>query len=352
MSRLPLLLPLFLIATGCSTTGYYAQAVSGHLSLMCSARSVDKLLKDPETGDALRRKLTWAKTIRRFAITELDLPDNGSYRKYVALDRPFVVWNVVATPELSLTPETTCAPVAGCVGYRGYYRQESAERYAASLRSSGHDVYVGGVTAYSTIGWFRDPLVSTMMSRGIPDLAGVIFHELAHQRVYAKDDTAFSESFATVVETEGMRRWLALQNEARFSDYQRRQKRYDEFVGLILIYRDKLQKIYQSAITDDHKRKRKQETLHALLEEYRHLKKQWNGYEGFDLWMSGDLNNAKLASVGNYHQWVPHLNELLRESAGDLSMFYRRADEIARLQPVARQERLGQLTQSLRNLRR
>jgi len=346
MRKWLILSPLFLFISGCGTVAYYSQVINGHLTLMSEAKPVDRLLANPATPEKLKRELKWAKEIRNFAFNELKLPDNGSYRKYVQLDRPYVVWNVVATPELSLVPKTTCAPVAGCVAYRAYYHKEAAETYAAKLRRKAYDTYVGGVTAYSTVGWFRDPLLSSMMRGGIPDLAGVIFHELGHQAVFTKSDTAFIESFATVVETEGVRRWLLHQNDKSFGNYLARQKRYDQLIELLLKYRKKLQAVYASSRANAIKRDQKQKLFAELLRDYALLKKNWGGYSGFDNWMSHDLNNAKLASVGNYHQWVPSLNHLLKECGGDLPCFYKRANRIARLKPKARLKELKRLAQS------
>jgi predicted aminopeptidase len=339
-------LPALLLISGCSTIGYYSQMINGHLTLMSEAKPVARLLADPETPEKLKHELEWAQKIRRFAIDELKLPDNGSYRKYVQLDRPYVLWNVVATPELSLVPKTTCSPVAGCVAYRAYYHKEAAEKYANRLKRKGFDTYVGGVTAYSTIGWFRDPLVSSMMRGSVPDLAGLIFHELGHQEMYTKDDTAYVESFATVVETEGVRRWLRKQNDKSFANYRVRQKRYDEFVELILKYRKRLQIVYASPMPDSAKREQKKKLFAELLKDYEKLKRTWGGHPGFDNWMLSDLNNAKLASIGNYHQWVPSLDKLLAECGGDLPCFYKHANEIAKLKPKDRSRELKRLAQS------
>jgi len=339
--RLLLLLPL-LLTTACGTVGYYSQAINGHLTLMSKARPIDKVLADPATADDIKQQLEWAVRIRRFAIDELQLPDNGSYLKYVQLDRPNVLWNVLATPELSLKPKTSCAPVVGCVAYRNYYTLEGANRYAGKLEQKGYDVYIGSVTAYSTIGWFKDPLVSSMMNRGLPELAGVIFHELGHQEVFAKSDTAFNESFATVVETEGVRRWLA-STSGDFGAYLQSQQRYRQFIDLVLKYREQLRTLYASSLDDAGKRERKRAIFSGLADEYKELKKSWGGYTGFDRWMNHKLNNAKLASIGNYHGWVPHLQQLLKNSGGDLPRFYKDANRLARLRPDERKRELQAL---------
>ncbi len=198
------LLPL----SGCTTLGYYAQAVGGHLEVMRLAAPVEERLREPDTPEPLRAKLARALAIREFASRELALPDNGSYRRYADLGQPFVVWNVVAAPEFSVEPLESCFPFAGCVSYRGYYSEEAARAYAAALAEKGYDVHVGGVPAYSTLGWFDDPLLSTFIHYPEAELARIVFHELAHQVVYVKGDTMFNESFASTVEEEGVRRWL------------------------------------------------------------------------------------------------------------------------------------------------
>ena len=338
--------PMLLLLSGCGTIGYYSQIINGHFTLMSEAKPVDRLIASADTPEKLRHELEWAEKIRRFAIDDLKLPDNGSYRKYVQLDRPFVLWNVVATPELSLVPKTTCSPIAGCVAYRAYYHKEAAEKYADKLKQKDYDTYIGGVAAYSTLGWFRDPLVSSMMYGGVPDLAGVIFHELGHQEMYTKSDTAFVESFATVVETEGVRRWLEKQGDKTIGNYLARQKRYDEFTDLVFRYRKRLQMVYASTQADAAKREQKKQIFSEMLQAYKQLKQRWGGYAGFDKWIFNDLNNAKLASVGAYHQWVPSLDNLLKACDGDLPCFYKRANEIAKLKPQDRLRELERLAQS------
>jgi len=339
-------LPFILLISGCGTVAYYSQMINGHLTLMSDAKPVDKILSDPATSPKLKNELKWAKEILRFAVDDLKLPDNGSYRKYVQLNRPYVLWNVVAAPKLSLKPKTTCSPVAGCVAYRGYYHHEAAENYAAKLQHEGYDTYIGGVAAYSTVGWFRDPLVSSMMYGGIPDLAGIIFHELGHQEMFTKSDTSFTESFATVVETEGVRRWLMRQKDNSYEKYLANHRRYDQVIALMLEYRQELEKVYVSNDTDDQKLQHKREIFTKLHAAYEKLKAGWGGYTGFDKWMTTDMNNAKLASIGNYHQWVPSFEKLLRECNGDLPCFYTRANALAKMKPDQRQQRLRQLAQS------
>jgi len=336
-----------LLLSACNTVSYYSQAVSGHFDLLSQRQPVDKLIADPATPEPLRRQLTQSQAMLRFAFDELKLPDNGSYTRYVALQQPYPVWNVLATPEFSLRPKTWCAPVVGCVAYRNYYDQQAARDFAERLRRQGFDVYVGAVTAYSTLGWFRDPLLSSMLRGSEADLAGVLFHELAHQKVFAASDTAFTESFATTVEIEGVRRWLDKQDPGLFAAWHLRKQRSEQFITLVLTYKTQLEALYASSAPRSEMRSQKQKLFAALKEEYLVLKKQWQGYDGYDHWFDSGLNNAKLASVGNYHGYVPALQALLRESGNDLAEFYRRAERLVQLDKQARLLELKRLDQSL-----
>jgi len=238
---------------GCSTLGYYAQSVAGQLGLMARRRPITEVVRSPETSPALRAKLETVEAARAFASRELLLPDNGSYRSYADIDRPYVVWSVVATPEFSLAPRTWCFPVAGCVAYRGYFCEEAAHAFAAKQRAGGDDVFVGGVAAYSTLGWFDDPVPSSVAGWPAEDLAGLIFHELAHQAIYVPDDSGFNEAFAVTVQREGMRRWLA-GREAALKRYRRAQRYEDRFLDLIFATRERLQAVYGSSLPDPDKR--------------------------------------------------------------------------------------------------
>ena len=233
-SRVALALVAAALLQGCETLGYYAQAVSGQFGLLARARPVEQWLGESATPSPLRAKLETALAIRDYASRELGLPDNASYRRYADLGRPFAVWNVIAAPEFSTKPLQSCFPVAGCVSYRGFFAREDAERHAAGLRATGSDVHVYGVPAYSTLGWFDDPLLSTFIRYPDTELARLVFHELAHQVVYARDDTTFNESFAVAVEETGVRRWLAAAGrEAQLAGFVEAQRRKAAFIALI-----------------------------------------------------------------------------------------------------------------------
>ncbi len=317
---------------GLSGCGYYAQAVGGHMDLVGRARPVDDVLADPASPDALRDRLELVLELRRFAFAELLLPDNGSYLKYAELDRPYVVWNVFAAPPDSLTPRQWCFPVAGCVVYRGYFREEAARGYARGLAEDGYDVHVGGATAYSTVGWFKDPVLSTMLSADDARLAGLLFHELAHQQLYVKDDSAFNEAFASLVEEEGVRRWLAAGGrEQEWTLWQARKEREAAVQMLLEQARAELAELYASPPGPEELAARKQAVFDQLRERYRAVSADWPDRGGYDAWFAAPWNNARLVPVGTYRRLVPAFRALLREEGGDLAAFYARCESLGAL---------------------
>lgn len=337
---------LSLLLVGCADLGYYAQAVRGQVSMINSARDIDEVLQDPQSSVALRERLASSQRIRNFASRELGLPDNASYRRYVALPRPFALWNVVATPELSLQPKTWCFPIAGCVSYRGYYDEAEARAYAAQLRLEGYDVQVSGVPAYSTLGWFSDPLLSSFAGYPDPDLARLMFHELAHQVLYLSGDSQFNESFATAVENAGLARWLACAgDDAQRLRVASAQVRQQQFLALLREQRSALQSAYRDLPNDAAKREAKQRILSQLHSKYAELKQSWGGFAGYDRWFSAPVGNAHLAAVATYHEYVPAFTTLLRQQS-QFSDFYSQA-KILSEQPV---EVRGQTLQRLASI--
>jgi len=333
-----LLLPL---CAGCETLSYYAQAADGQLALWYAARPIDDWLADPATRPALRARLERARSIRAYASAALALPDNGSYRRYAELHRPYAVWNVVAAPEFSVTPVESCFPVAGCVTYRGFFAREDADRYAGELRARGLDVFVYGVPAYSTLGWFDDPLLSTFIGYPDAELARLVFHELAHQVVYVKGDTTFNESFAVTVEDEGVRRWLDSQGRgAELATFRAAQARKGEFVALIETARERLARVYAEPLTPAAMRAAKRAELTRLAERYAALKSRWGGYAGFDRLMRAP-NNALLASISAYSRLVPGFRRELAAVHGNLPAFYARVRALARLPQAERDAALA-----------
>jgi predicted aminopeptidase len=323
------LLPL----TGC----YLMQAATGQMAISSKREPIAEVLADSATPPPLRARLEYVAAARDFASRELGLPDNESYRSYADLGRPYVVWNVFAAPEFSVEPRRWCFPIAGCVVYRGYFNEESARTYARKLRRRGDDVAVGGVAAYSTLGHFNDPVLSTMLGWSDAQLAGTLFHELAHQVVYVPGDSEFNESFATVVEEAGLERWLlARQRGQDLVAWREQRERQAEFIALLLSARSKLRSLYESALPDDEKRSRKQYAFGELKLAYQQLKQQWNGYPGYDRWFDRTLTNAHLVSAATYYGCVPGLQRVLSEVDGDLPRFYDEARRLARMDKDAR----------------
>lgn len=310
------------VVAGCQSLAYYTQAIGGHFKVLASARPVSDWLADPATPPELKARLETARRIREFASKSLGLPDNGSYLSYADIERPYVVWNVFAAPELSVEPKVECFPFAGCVSYRGFYSENEARRHAEKLRADGYDVHVGGVPAYSTLGWSDDPLLSTFIRYPDAQLARLVFHELAHQVVYARNDTTFNESFAVTVEEEGVRRWLESENRsgelAAFSSVQARKRDLAERVSQA---RERLKAVYASDLAREQKLAQKSAEWQRLRSAYPAL--------------PAEPNNAFLASVAVYTELVPAFERLLTES-GSLEAFYRRVKDLAR-DPSARE---------------
>lgn len=344
--RLLLLCVLAMFVASCASLGYYAQAAHGQISLLAEARPIDDWLADPVVNVKLKIKLAKAQEMRRFAARELGLPDNGSYKTYADLKRRYVLWNVVATPELSLKPLQWCFPIAGCVNYRGYYDREAAQEYGAELRHEGYDVQVAGVAAYSTLGWFNDPFLSTFMHYPDGELARLVFHELAHQVLYVQDDSQFNESFATAVEEAGVERWMLLQADPKMRvAYAVYEGRKHDFLALLLKYRKRLEANYARDVSDAEKRQQKAVIFQALKDEYQTLKVSWGGYRGYDRWFAAPLSNAHLASIATYHDLVPGFRALLaREKT--FPAFYAAVKKLAQLDKAERHRRLTEMAQS------
>jgi predicted aminopeptidase len=326
--------------SGCGI-GYYGHTLWGGARILLDRRPIERVVADPETPPELRDRLGLVERLIAFAGEELGLEGGKSFRTYVALDRPYAVWNVVAAPQLSIDPLTWCFPIAGCVGYRGYFSERRAAEFAAGLRTQGYEVDWGGVAAYSTLGYFADPVLSSFVFWPESDLAGLLFHELAHRRVYVTDSTAFNESFATAVELEGVERWLARQGDPREAAAVREHyRREEEIVALLFDYRGRLAEAYAAERPEAWKRERKAELLAELSAAYRDLRAAGGGTRGYDAWFSEPPNNARLAAIGAYHRWVPAFEALLASNGGDLTAFYEAAKRLAALPAAAREERL------------
>jgi predicted aminopeptidase len=327
---------------GCANVGYYVRSMQGQLDILRRERPISEVVAAPDTPAALRDKLETALKIRAYASEALALPDNDSYRRYADLHRPFVAYNVFATPEFSLAPVEWCFPFAGCVKYRGYFSREEAERYAADMAQQGYDVFIGGVPAYSTLGWFADPVLNTFIGYPRPELARLIFHELAHQVVYVHDDSVFNESFAVTVEHEGVRRWLEHHGTGQDRQiYDRVQERRREFIELVQKHRRELEVLYASNLPAEEKRSRKQAVYADLDVAYEALRRTWGTIGTADRWLGQRPNNGLMASVSIYTQLVPSFQALLRHNGGDLPAFYAEVRKLAALPLPERSARLA-----------
>lgn len=320
------------LAAACVLPGCYVlQAAAGQADVLNRSEPIEDLLADPATPGPLRERLELVVEARRFAIAELGLPDGRSFRHYADLDRRYAVWNVVAAPEFSVTPRRWCYPVAGCVAYRGYFDEARAAATARRLDVRGDDVTVGGVATYSTLGYLPDPVFNTMLGWRETRLVGTVFHELAHERLYVPGDSEFNEAFASVVEQEGVRRWLAARGrEGEFDAYRMGLTREAEFAGLLREARERLRKLYASDAPSTQLWADKQGEFGRLKFEYTLLRARWDGYAGYDAWFARTLNNAHLAAVATYHDCVPGLQREF-EAAGSLEAFYARAEALGSL---------------------
>ena len=351
----PTLLLALLACCGCRTFSYYTQAIRGQYEILGKQRSIARLVADPKTPPPLREKLQLVTSLRAFAAQELRLPVDGHYEKYADLHRRFVVWNVEAAPEFSLEAKTWWYPFIGSLKYRGYFTREAAVNYAATLQKQGYDVYLGGVTAYSTLGWFKDPVLNTFLYDPEAELAETLFHELGHQRVFVGGDTDFNEAFATAVGQEGARRWLrAKGDEAGLNDYLAQVRRTMQFAHLVKQTRKRLQILYGDepnangkltaaktppASSPEQLWRRKQDLLDDMKQEYQALKTQWGGISEYDPWFARPLNNAQLNSVASYYDLVPGFEKLLAENGGDLEQFYQAVETLSH-EPKAERHRL------------
>ncbi len=342
VSRALLAVLALTLLVSCETVQYYGQAAKGQLSLLWSREDIHVLLRDASLSADTRRKLSLILEAREFANDTLLLEPGASYLEYVELDRDYVVWNVFAAPEFSTRAMTWCYPIAGCVAYRGYFSEQRAKRFAAALEKQNLDVYSGGVDAYSTLGWFDDPLTSAVLRRSDHALVALLFHELAHRRLYLPGDTTFNESFATFVEQEGLRRWLQTHPQAGLLEQLAREAQIDKaFIALVSRYRDQLDELYAESLDEEAMRVRKKEVQEALREDYRDFREQWD-YRGYDRWFAGPLNNAQLATVGSYNDFVPGFARMLAEAEGDLARFYANVTELSKKPQLERDTLLSE----------
>ena len=331
-----------MLLNGCATVRYYGHVAHGQAELLLARRPISRVLADPRTPPLLARRLALAEQARRFASSRLDLPDNRSYTSYVALDRPYVAWNVFAAPRFSVEAVPQCFPIAGCVAYRGYFRASLARQRAEALRHRGLDVWVSPVPAYSTLGWFTDPILSSMMRWDDDELAGTLFHELAHQQVYVKGDTAFNESFASFVEREGLREWRASRGLPPPDG--RDQAMEHGFTTLVLALRERLKRDYARAGDAEAMERRKQDDIAMFRQDYAAWRdRNFPGDHRYDAWVAAPINNARLLPFGLYDRWTGAFAALFAQVDRQWPAFYRAVAALGRLAADQRLERLRRL---------
>ncbi len=340
---------LIAVLTSCSSLTFYTQAVVGQSSLLWQRQDISQVLKDPSVNDVTRTRLELVNEILAFAENELSLPVGDAYSTYVSTGKPYIVWNVFAAPLWSLTMKSFCYPIAGCVSYQGYFKESKAHELATRLEKEGYDVYVGGVTAYSTLGWFSDPVLDTFLLRSELGLVSLLFHELAHKVIYLPGDTTFNESFATTLAEEGLRRWLLDRGEeTRFQEYQNSRQRKDDVISLIKRSRGELKRLYASGASVEEMGAKKTEILNQLPAGYELLRRSWTRGTEFQSWMTmqseySELNNAKLGAIADYNGWVPAFLVLLLQQGGEIELFVESVKELGRLEKPQRDEYLSGL---------
>lgn len=323
--------------TACADLSYYLHSVNGHLSIINRSRDIEDVLADTTTNPELADRLKLVAKIRAFAVNELKLPESDSYTIYADLKRSYALKNLFAAPEFSIEPHRWCYPIVGCAGYRGYFDETRLNRYMKSLELKGFDVYVANVSAYSTLGWFDDPVLNTFIHWPQHRLAGMIFHELSHQQLYLDDDTAFNESFAVAVQQAGVMKWLQLNgSEGQANRYQQQLDNRHKVIQLISEGRDELKALYNQDLDDIDKRRSKEIIIRALKDSYHKLAGSFKVKEGFRAWFDGSINNAKLASVSTYHAQVPAFHRLLQAHDYNFRAFFNHVENIASLAKAER----------------
>ncbi|VAW94211.1 PUTATIVE ZINC PROTEASE PROTEIN [hydrothermal vent metagenome] len=342
--KLLLIIGSSLFIQACSSVGYYWEKIQGHTELLNKQQPIQVVIDNPLTNPDVKTLLINAQQARNFASKVLLLPDNGSYRNYVDVGRDYVVWTVVATPPYSIQPEEWCFLIVGCLSYRGYFSEQAAKEFAVTLKDKNMDVYVSGAKAYSTLGWFDDPLLSTMLYKSEAYRVGIIFHELAHQKIYVENDTAFNEAFATSVELEGVKAWFnKTENKQKFKQYLVVKKRDKDFKSLLNVARKELKILYESNKPPQQLQIGKEKIFVNLQASYKHYKKKWNNYTGYDKWMAQGLNNAHLALVATYNNWLPAFSRLFENANGDYKIFYNEVKRLTELDKMQREKKLEEL---------
>jgi len=330
-------LTILLLLNACSDFGYYWHTSTGHIALMNQRVYIDNILEDPDLDPKFRERLLLVKAIRVFSVETLALPESGSYNNYVQLDRAYALQNLFAAAEFSTDLYLWCYPIVGCAGYRGYYDAEMLASYVEQLKAQNFDTYVGNVPAYSTLGWFDDPVLSSFIYWPDYRLAGLLFHELSHQRIYIKNDTQFNESLAVAVQQAGTELWLKTsQHGQQLEEYRRWIEYQGEVITLIKETRETLAELYRSDDDEVSMREQKQLILAGSRDNYAALALRLNYRDGFANWFAGNLNNARLGSVSAYHAQTPAFLAILKAQNYDFEAFFKTVESISKLDKSAR----------------
>jgi len=340
--KLLIVVILIVACSACSTGQFYSQALLGQADLLLKRQAIQKILLEQDLSPDLRIRLQFVLTLRAFAKDELRLPVGKAYATYSDLKRPFALWNVYAAPELSLESQRWCYPLAGCFAHRGYFAEEGAQKEAEAFRKRGFDVKVGGILAYSTVGWFDDPVLNTFILKSEPYLVELLFHEMAHRKIYIKNDTPFNENFATAVSVLGSELWYQNRgNGSAYSEYRRHQVRQQALINLVLEYRAQLNEVFtDETLSETDKRQNKNRVMQSLQEAYQNLKRDKAWDDRYDQWLN-TMNNASMATLSNYQSLVRNFLALFDASERDWSVFYKRVEKISELEKLARHEALS-----------
>lgn len=333
-----ILLLFTVIISGCASVNYYAQSIQGQFEIIQKRQNIDFLLGTNNLPDSQRERLETVLKLREFSINQLGLPNNNSYSSYADIERDYVIWNIFATKEFSLSPIRWCYLIVGCLDYRGYFSESDAKQHAIKLKQQGHDVYLGGVSAYSTLGWFDDPVLNTMLRWSNVQLAKVMFHELAHQQIYIKNDTEFNESYAEAVATIGISKWLKASSDKNLLlEYKQTQSQEEQFIFLVMKYKALLGELYQSETNEELMRSDKQALFKQMKDEYNILSHNWEK-DHYAQWFSSGINNAKLAAIVTYRQYTASFLSLFNKLGRDLERFYSLIVSLSHCKQMKRKE--------------
>ncbi len=323
--------------------------MAGQTALLWHRKDIALILTDTDTDESIKKKLLLVTNLLDYAESELGLPVGDSYSSYVETGKTHIVWNVFAAPEFSLQMKSFCYPIVGCVSYRGYFDEHRANQYAATLKDQGYDVFVGGVAAYSTLGWFSDPVLDTILRRSEVNIARLLFHELAHKIVYLPGDTQFNESFAVAVEDLALKRWLVDRgDEISYENYLLSRTRRAEVLALVKETRERLDEIYSDDEPDVEKRHQKDIALQELRAAYKKQQSLWGGATDYEHWMNSEINNAKLGTFADYNGWVAAFQQILMQNQGDIGKFTDAVEQLSRLDRKDRDAWLSKLPDVVR----